>query len=106
MVVQPINCSVLLSINANGKIFNPREDFPGIRATSEISQTRNICQRYAEEYFKLNRENIEFLPGRDIRDTKSAGQLLINITIQPVSQKSESSGRNNSSPDISREIAN
>ncbi|MBF2065404.1 MAG: hypothetical protein IGS39_13430, partial [Calothrix sp. C42_A2020_038] len=84
LVKQPVKCGVLLSIDANGNIFNPSENFKGIRATSDTPGMQDVCQRYAEAYFDQNRENIQLVPGRDIDNKNASGLLLIDITIQPL----------------------
>jgi hypothetical protein len=82
-VTKSVKCGVLLSIDANGNIFSPKEGFSGIRANSDTPGMQDICQRYAEEYFKQNKENIEFTAGQDIDGKFAAGQILTDITIQP-----------------------
>ncbi|BDA66949.1 hypothetical protein CAL7716_011150 [Calothrix sp. PCC 7716] len=89
LVTQPIKCGVLLSIDASGNIFSPREGFPGIKASSDVPGTGDLCQRYVDEYFKLNKENIRISPGRDIDGIPSAGQLFRHITIQPAAPENK-----------------
>ncbi len=79
LITQPITCPVILSIDANGKIFKDK----GILIPDDAPQ-KDICKRYAEEYFKQNRGNIEFEPGRDSANKPVSSGLWIEIEIQPL----------------------
>jgi hypothetical protein len=79
LITQPITCNVLLSIDTKGQIFSS----DGIRIPDDAPQ-KNICKRYAEEYFKQNRRNIEFIPARDKGNVPASGGLFVELKIQPV----------------------
>jgi hypothetical protein len=79
LIKQAIKCPVLLSIDAKGQIFNNN----GIRISDDAPQ-KDICKRYAEEYFRQNRKNIKFIPARDKGNIPASGGLFVDLTIQPV----------------------
>jgi hypothetical protein len=79
LITQPITCPVILSIDAKGKIFKDK----GILIPDDAPQ-KDICKRYAEEYFRQNRGNIEFEPGRDSGNKPVSSGLWVEIEIQPV----------------------
>ncbi|BAZ41671.1 hypothetical protein NIES4101_76390 [Calothrix sp. NIES-4101] len=77
LITQPITCRVLLSIDASGKIFKNN----GIRIADDAAQ-KDVCKRYAEEYFKQNQGNIEFIPRRDKGNVPASGGLFVDLIIQ------------------------
>jgi hypothetical protein len=79
LITQPIICPVILSIDANGKIFKDK----GIIIPDDAPQ-KDICKRYAEEYFQQNRGNIEFRPGRNSANKPVSSGLWVEIQIQPL----------------------
>ncbi|MEA5571797.1 hypothetical protein, partial [Calothrix sp. UHCC 0171] len=84
LITQPITCRVLLSIDASGKIFKNN----GIRIADDAAQ-KDVCKRYAEEYFQQNQGNIEFIPRRDKGNVPASGGLFVDLIIQPAATSEE-----------------
>jgi hypothetical protein len=89
LVTQPRRCLVRLFINANGDIDEAGEDYSGIQITGDPG-TGDLCQRYVKQYLKLNKENMKFIPGKDVGGINSPGYVMIYVEIKAPDKKGPS----------------